>query len=203
MQSWSNLHKIRFISTVEGYPIIKAEPYKEIEQWICIKEVLSFKGDKSKTGVHFFTDDYQFERCYTYPKKWADELKQFGAVVTPDFSMYTDFALPIQKYNKYRNHWLGALWQHLDMTVYPTALWSDEKSFNWCFDGMPVNSVVAVSNVGCSKLYQKEFRKGYDQMMRKLKPKKILLFGSEMDGLEGDIEYIKCGAWKYEKADKE
>lgn len=32
--------------------------------WIGFNEVKSFKGDKSLTGVHFFIDDYQFERVF-------------------------------------------------------------------------------------------------------------------------------------------
>lgn len=196
MQSWSNVHKIHFQSTMEGFPIIKPAPYKKMDEWIRIKDVLSFKGDKAITGVQFFVDDYQFERCYTHPKKWINELKQFGAVVTPDFSMYTDFALPIQKYNKFRNQWLGALWQRFGLTVYPTIVWSDDRSFTWCFEGIPRNSVVALSTVGCARSYQDEFKKGYNQMMKQLTPSKILLFGTEIEGLEGDIEYIKAGAWK-------
>lgn len=199
MQSWSNLHRIHFQSTMEGYPILKPTPYKHIEKWIGLNEVLTYKGDKATTGVHFFLDDHQFERVYTQPKKWVNELRQFGAVLTPDFSMYTDFALPIQKYNKYRNSWCGALWQHLGITVYPTALWSDEKSFNWCFDGLPTNSVIAVSNIGCAKNFEEEFKKGYAQMIKRLKPSKILLFGSQMEGLEGNIEFVKCGGFHGKK----
>ena len=201
MQKWSNIHKIHFKSTHEGYPIIEPEEYEPVEKWIGLNEVMTYKCDKSKTGVYFFLDDYQFERVYNQPKKWANILKEFAAVLTPDFSMYSDFPLPIQKYNHFRKHWCGALWQKLGMKVYPTVGWSDRNSFQWCFLGEPHGSTVALSNIGCVKEFEEEFRLGYNEMIRQLKPKTILLFGYKMK-LKGDIIYIKCGGFHKKNEEK-
>lgn len=197
MQNWSNIHRVKFKSTYDGYPIINAEKYKKIEKWIGLNEVLTYKGDKSETGVHFFLDDYQFERVYSQPKKWVDELKQYKAVLTPDFSLYADFPLPIQKYNHFRKHWCGALWQKYGITVYPSIAWSSPDTFSWCFDGEPQNGVIVVSNIGCTKNddYRSGFMIGYNEMVKRLKPQKILVFGNEMDGLGENIEFIKCGGF--------
>lgn len=202
MQNWSNIHNIHFQSTFDGNPIIKPQEYKPIENWIGLNEVLTYKGDKSNTGVYFFLDDYQFERVYNQPKKWIDELKQFGAVLTPDFSMYTDFPLPIQKYNHFRKHWAGALWQRVGMTVYPTIAWSDAQSFSWCFDGEPIGGTVAISNIGVTKVkeFTKGFLLGYNEMIKKLKPKKILVFGNPME-LQGNVVFIPCGGFHGEKGE--
>ena len=43
----------------------------------------------------------------------------------------------MQIYNQYRKHWLAAYWQLNGITVYPTISWSDENSYEWCFDGEP------------------------------------------------------------------
>lgn len=201
MQKWSNIHKIHFKSTHEGYPIIEPTEYKPMDNWIGLNEVLTYEGDKSKTGVYFFLDDYQFERVYNQPKKWTNILKEFGAVLTPDFSMYSDFPLPIQKYNHFRKHWVGALWQKLGLTVYPTVGWSDKNSFQWCFLGEPHNSVVALANIGCTRDFEEEFKLGYNEMVRQLKPKTILLFGNKMD-LKGNIIYIKCGGFHGKSEEK-
>ena len=115
-------------------------------------------------------------------------------MLTPDFSMYSDFPLPIQKYNHFRKHWVGALWQKLGLTVYPTVGWSDQNSFQWCFLGEPHNAVVALANIGCTREYEEEFKLGYNKMLKQLKPSKILLFGNKMD-LKGNIIYIKCGGF--------
>lgn len=197
MQNWSNLHKIHFRSTYDGIPIIEPAKYKKIKLWIGFNEVLRFKGDKSTTGVHFFKDDYQFERVYNAPKKWCNILKDFGAVLSPDFSLYTDFPLPIQKYNHFRRHWCGALWQKYGITVYPTISWGDKASFSWCFDGEPAGAVIATSNLGCTKNkeYREGFLLGYNEMIKRLHPSKIIMFGNDMEELDGNIvEVVKIGA---------
>ena len=104
--------------------------------------------DPQHKGVHFFIDDYQFTRLWTNPDAYLDMLRAFKCVFTPDFSTYTDFPKAVQIWNHYRKHWLGAYWQGNGITVIPTISWSDESSFDWCFDGEPVGGAVAVSSVG-------------------------------------------------------
>lgn len=132
-----------------------------------------------RVGVHFFLKDYQFSRLWTSPDIYTDMLKRFRFVCTPDFSMYTDFPLALQINSHYRKHWLGAYWQSKGITVIPTICWSDERSFEWCFDGEPVNSTVAVSSVG-TQLNERSkslFLLGYEQMMSRLQPKIVLFHG--------------------------
>lgn len=38
--------------------------------------------------------------------------------------------------------------QMYGIDVIPTISWSDRESFEWCFDGEPVDGAVAVSSVG-------------------------------------------------------
>lgn len=104
--------------------------------------------DRERKGVHFFLDDYQFMRLWVDPDKYIGMLQQFAYVMSPDFSMYTDFPKALQLYNHYRKHWLGAYWQDHGIKVIPTICWSNKESFEWCFDGEPTQSVVAVSSVG-------------------------------------------------------
>jgi hypothetical protein len=115
--------------------------------------------------------------------------------------MYTDMPRALQIYNHYRKQWLAAYWQKLGVKVIPTISWSDSESFDFCFDGVPTHSVVAVSSVGCMK--QKEakaaFIAGYDEMMRRLKPCAVLYYGlKHYDG----AEIIGMGDPFFEKFDK-
>lgn len=131
-------------------------------------------------GVHFFIDDYQFKRLWRQPDTYLPLLYKFKCVCTPDFSTYTDFPKAIQIYNHYRKHWLGAYWQMHGIEVIPTISWSDEASFEWCFDGEPVGGVVAVSSVGTqmNSNAKKLFMAGYNEMIERLKPSKILFYGN-------------------------
>ena len=132
-----------------------------------------------KVGVHFFLKDYQFSRLWTSPDIYTDMLRKFRFVCTPDFSMFTDFPLALQINSHYRKHWLGAYWQSKGITVIPTICWSDERSFDWCFDGEPENSTVAVSSVGTQmeRRAKSLFLLGYEQMISRLQPKMVLFHG--------------------------
>lgn len=142
--------------------------------------------ERAITTVHFFTADFLFERVWYHPRQNLELLKQFNAVLTPDFSQYTDMPRAMAIWNHYRKMWLGAWWQSQGLRVIPTVTWSDEASFEYCFDGMPKNSLVAVSSVGCEKSVEarENFRKGYEKMLEVLSPKQIIFYGNKPSWLE-------------------
>lgn len=146
--------------------------------------------DRAHSGIHFFIDDYLFERTWNDPKRYGQLLSGFCAVMTPDFSLFTDYPKAVQLYNHYRKHLLGAYWQSLGMTVIPSICWSDENSFDWCFDGEPVGGTVAVSSVGTQKnpVARALFLAGYTEMMARLQPQKVIFFGDVPADCTGNIE---------------
>jgi len=138
--------------------------------------------------VHFFLDDYQFERVWNDPDRYLPVLNKFKAVLAPDFSMYTDFPLPVQLFNQYRRQWCGAYWQEHGITVIPNICWSTEDSFSWCFDGIPKRSLVCISTVGGfhSKAAKEAWLKGYEKCLEALEPSEILLFGKAFPEIKFD-----------------
>ncbi|MBQ3045147.1 MAG: DUF4417 domain-containing protein [Clostridia bacterium] len=192
---YENLNK-RIFEGVGSYSIPKIQPETcDIDCFVGVNYAKTEKSPEHK-GLHFFVDDYQFERFWTNPDAYIDILKRFDCVLSPDFSTYTDFPKIIQIYNHYRKHWLAAYWQEHGIKVIPSISWSDEDSFKWCFDGEPVGGVVAVSSVSTQKtLETKElFIKGYTEMLKRLTPKKIIFFGSVPEECEGDI--VRVGAYQ-------
>ena len=157
--------------------------------WIPFNSVMSDRR-KEAHGVHFFIDDYLFQRAWNDPCRYAHLLSGYQAVMTPDFSMFTDYPVAVQLYNHWRKHQLGAYWQSLGLTVIPSICWSDHDSYAWCFDGEPVGGTVAVSSVGTQKnpLARALFVDGYAEMMRRLQPEKIIFFGDVPAGCTGNIE---------------
>ena len=149
--------------------------------------------DQADKVCHFFLDDYQFQRVWFNPDKYLDVLRKFKAVLSPDFSMYSDFPYAVSLYNHYRKQWCGAYWQEHGITVIPTVCWGDERSYDYCFDGIPRNALVCISTVGSFAI--KENRQGwldgYHEALRVLKPNKIIFYGKlypEIDITNG-IEY--------------
>lgn len=178
-RNYENLNKRIFEGVGEyNIPALKSAVY-EVENWISFNFARGC-DEPERHGIHFFIDDYQFMRLWTNPDAYLDKLGQFQAVCTPDFSTYTDFPKAIQIYNHYRKHWLGAYWQEHGIKVIPTISWSDEESFDWCFDGEPVGGMVAVSSVGTqgSARAAQLFEAGYNEMKRRLQPAQIVMYGT-------------------------
>lgn len=73
--------------------------------------------------AHFFYDDYKFIQAWKNPDKYVDKLRRFKAVISPDFSLYTDFPVVLQMLSCYRRQWVGAYWQMLDIDVIPDVVW--------------------------------------------------------------------------------
>lgn len=166
-RNYENLQKAMF-DGVGRYDIPQIQPEHRIaDNWISFNYAKGCE-DPELHGVHFFVDDYQFLRLWTNPDTYINMLSRFQVVCTPDFSTYTDFPKAVQIFNHYRKHWLGAYWQASGITVIPTISWSDEDSYEWCFDGEPIGGVVAVSSVGtqndpeCNDCLTQDLMKWYD-----------------------------------------
>ena len=189
MINFENLDKFIFPG-VGKYDIPQIEPVKAYPQveFIPGNYLLSAKNPEDKI-VHFFVDDYQFVRHWNMPDKYISKLQQFAAVCAPDFSTYTDMPLAMQIYNHYRKHWLAAYWQLNGITVYPTISWSDEQSYDWCFDGEPVGGIVAVSSVGTQANAESKrlFLRGYDEMMKRIEPAWVIFYGKVPDECDWNI----------------
>lgn len=195
-----NLNKANFVG-VGKYDIPQLEPVYEIppfDEWIGFNYVLS-DNEPERKAVHFFIDDYQFERIWNNPDKYVDKLKKYACVLTPDFSPYCDMPLITQMFNHYRKHWVGAYLQSHGVRVIPTIRAStDERSLEWFLDGEPKGGIVCISSMWTKEEEARDYfvNKEYKQMYEKLKPSKIYVYGNEVEGLSGNIEYIDTFAKK-------
>lgn len=52
--------------------------------------------------VHFFLYDYRFESIYDDPEKKIETLKQYKAVLTPDFSMFVGMPIALQLFSTFK-----------------------------------------------------------------------------------------------------
>ena len=170
-------------------PVYELEPIKE---WIGFNYVLSDTSPEGK-AVHFFVDDYQFQRIWNDPDKYVEKLKKYVCVVAPDFSLYGDMPLATQIYNLYRKQWIACYLQHKGVTVIPCVRAStDPRSFDFYCDGMPEGGIVMISNMWTKKPAQREyFVEEFETMKDLLKPCKIFVYGRPMEELSGNIEYVK------------
>lgn len=159
--------------------------------------------------VHFFLYDYRFERVWKSPDDDIERLSRYRAVLSPDFSMYLEMAPVMQLYNVFRNRWCGAYWASKGIRVIPSVNWGDESTFDFCFEGIEKGSTVAVSTYMASehdnRQDQKEwFMAGYNEMLRRIEPEKIICYNTPFPEMQGDIVYVdyELSSWKYMSYEK-
>lgn len=166
--------------TAQGNPITAAQPIPYgVDHLIGFNELLTC-GSTDGAGVHFYIDDYQFERFWRTPERYLRALLAFPLVVGPDFSLYTDYPEPLQRWNHYRNQMLTAWMQRQGVVCIQSASWTGPESFSWCFDGLTPGGAVAVSTVGCAKSReaQDSFLAGLEELIRRARPTELLIYGS-------------------------
>jgi hypothetical protein len=151
------------------------------------------KGVDSKTGIHFYMCDSKFESVWNYPARSMSRLSISGAscILGPDFSQLEEWPLVVRQYNKYRAHWCMALWQKEGFNVIPNISWSGEEldDMSWCWSGLPINSVLAVSTIGIAKYKHKHenFLASLTKALVRLCPTQLLVYGSWIEGI-GNIK---------------
>ena len=145
-----------------------------------------------KINVNFYIDDVKFTRLWNNPDKYLEHLKCFHSVTMPDFSISTGdrgmpFALNI--YSKYRNHALAWYLHMNDIKVIPSVQIADKDSYDWCFDGLPQNSILSVCTNGRvrAKASRIEFCDGFKVMFDKLQPTRVIIVGRIPDELKSDV----------------
>ena len=67
--------------------------------------------ENAECGIHFFIDDYQFERIWSNPRQTIPRLARFRCVLTPDFSLYLDMPMAMKIWNTYRSRMIGQMMQ--------------------------------------------------------------------------------------------
>jgi hypothetical protein len=160
------------------------------------KELIGFnyaKTSKEKNvGIHFYLDDYQFERIWNNPENYTNILKEYDCILSPDFSLYMDMPMPMKIWNIYRSRVIGQYYQKQGIKVIPTLSWVEEDTFQFCFAGIPKGSIVSISTIGIKKNKEalKIWRAGMDEMIRKIEPSTILVYGGKLDYNYGNIKVI-------------
>ena len=184
------LDNMKYISYLKlsgnlGMPIIKKE---EIE---LKQETVSFNNRTQKdcVALHFFIDDYQFERIWNNPERYIEMFKKYEYICSPDYSLFLDHPKAFQIFNTFKKQYLGAYYQLHGIKVVPTVSWSDSSSYEWCFDGIEQGSCVACSSVGClrDKEAKEMFINGFEYMLYKINPSKVLMVGK----LPKELEWCK------------
>ncbi|MBR3628759.1 MAG: DUF4417 domain-containing protein [Elusimicrobia bacterium] len=171
---------------VGKYKLPKLEPTQEIPS-----NVISFNERKrilkpEEYWVDFFIDDALFENFWNHPEISFLNLKNFKGIITPDYSMLPEM-LPAQKiWNCTRNRIMAYYLQQQGFNIIPVASWCEKEDFEWCFDGLPEKSSIAISSNGCksSPYGYKMFLKGVEELQKQKVPTNLIVCGGHIPDLD-------------------
>ena len=135
--------------------------------------------------IHFYIDDQKFDGprsgIWVKPYEALKIIRHFAGVITPDFSTNADFPDPIKRYNTYRMRAFGYWLTTYGISVINNVRWGTEETWDYCFDGIPCNSIVAIGTVA-SGINRRENRPDFDSGIHRMKnnicPRIIILYGS-------------------------
>jgi len=134
--------------------------------------------------VCYYEDDYKFDSTrgiWFCPEKEMEVLEHFRGIITPDFSTYSDFPLPLRLWNTYRMRVFGYWASKRGLEVINNIRGKYPDDLPFCFEGIETNSIVCIGTVA-SGLKEKENREPFklwlNAMVEALKPRIILVYGS-------------------------
>lgn len=156
------------------------------------KEIVRFSdsigSSDNHAAVHFYEHDCKIERIWHSPNAYLSVMKRCKAVITPDFSLYRDMPLVMQAWNTYRGRAIGCWLQKNGITVIPNVRWGDERSYDFCFDGIERDGILAIGSHGCIKRTtdKQYFMRGLKEMVTRLSPHTIIVYGA------APVSVFKC-----------
>ena len=176
--------------------LVEKADYDGIEEIPCIRtskllpeRLIPFSKALCSTDynqwVVFYENDSQIVRMWNQPHKYLEKLKKFKGVITPDFSLYRNMPLVMQKWATYQGKAIGVWLQNEGIEVIPNVRFADERSYPFCFSGVEKHSTVAIGTHGCIKQLTDRtyFEKGLAEMVLELEPKNIIVYGSAPDSI--------------------
>ncbi len=162
------------------FPVI-APTYQIPNRLIPFSKAVSSKD--YNCWIHFYEDDYLFERLWRNPQRYLELLRKFNGIILPDFSLYRDMPLVMQLWNIYRSRAIGAWLQTNGIMVIPNLRYGDRRTYKCCSDGISKGCVIAIGTHGTIKnrIDRKIFIDGLDVVVNHLNPKAIIVYGAAPD----------------------
>ena len=159
-----------------GFPVLPPIHAKPKES-VSFREIQKIIDTKDKV-VHFYIDDFWFEKLWTNADRYIPQLKCFPYVIMPDFSVFSYMPEPMQHWNRYRSMALGYYLSSKGVHIIP-SLGVLTKDDTWTLCGVPRRSTVAVCTNGRIKkpLERKTFVEGLQTQIQILQPTNLIMVG--------------------------
>jgi len=128
--------------------------------------------------VLMFLNDYQINPCWTHPRKSLGKLAKSLAVMTPDYSVFSERPRGEHIMNIYRSRWCGRFYQENGLHVVPHLVFTDRASWEYCFLGIPQHQVLVVDAPSWNADDLTGYWAGLEHAIDLLSPSLLLVHGS-------------------------
>jgi hypothetical protein len=190
-------------TTYAGGPV--RDPEQTLFLWRSCATEKAIEG-----ALAFFLDDARLEPLWKAPARYAKQFAQCGikAVVEVDFSLWVDSQLAEQQHNVFRTRTVSRVFQAYGLNVIPNLNWSNERSFPFCFAGIPVGAPVCMTECrtpGGTDDDRRAFLVGLEQGVKQVQPRHIIVYGGQEHAywLQGNLPqgptYTLLTSWTTER----
>lgn len=174
------------------FPVTGKYNFPQLAQinYLPVGIVYPFNHIKSLSKIgsywyHCFTAEKNFNRLYTCFNDYVELLRKAKGIISADFSLFRNYPEELLIANCRANRMVDYALQQAGIPMIPTAGFAGESSWEWCFDGLPLNSTVAVTTNTVRGLEANRlFVGGINAMVKKINPTAIVVCGKCPDWMQ-------------------
>ena len=153
--------------------------------------------------LHGYVHDVRFYRFLSSAEKSYLKIDAAAGYIGADNSMYRDLPIAEQIHSCYLNRAIDYYLHSKGKPVVQNVSWGGWRSYDFCCDGVPENSTIAVSSYGCcrSVVEKSRFEDGFLFVVGRLRPYSVMIHGSvwprleEIAGCRG-VSIIRIPTWR-------
>ena len=156
------------------------ETYKGF--WLFLKGCYHEKVNCTQGILGFYAWDDKFESVWDKTIEYVYKIKEkdYMAVITPNFTIIPGEPMAWQIWQVYRARWIGRYLQEAGIYVIPDVTWTDERSFDFAFLGIPKGTPcisIQTQNIDIDSAIGRELHeKGVKEMVKQIEPERIMIY---------------------------
>lgn len=173
------------VPIIEGYEVSETLPARMVP----FHEAMCSTQTNFDAIVHFYEYDYLFMRLFRTPDNYISQLRKYPYVISPDMSQYIEMPHYRRFANNCDNKAMAQYLQGQGVNIIANVTWSLPDSYDYCFAGIPENSVIAINSNGVNAYPDSKYfwHRGYEEALRRLNPSRIIRYGQKMPDEREDI----------------
>lgn len=181
--------------------------WKQSDNLLRPFQIIRFSDRKNASlndAICFYEWDNKFESSLSDQK--IDDLifdfKKAGSIIQPDFSIFADAPLILQKMAVFNKNRVAVELQSQGIEVIPNLRWGDERSFEFAFSGIPKHQICAIGTYGQIRDKEKRllFERGLESALIHTEPKEVLIYGPMPDEIfapyKKSVSFFQYDNWR-------